>query len=170
MEHYEIADMFAARQRPKLLPRVSYVQNSGGQSFHEYKLRMALTNEGRALCQFYGVELEFPKCCLEEGFPEDRRQAVRHINAASRFRTLPHPGNPLLCKLVFKSRQDDPPLFPGETVELTDGLVYGGTSIVYGMSNQCYDQVSHLSLHIVVYADSAPPLERMIPFNDLNRF
>jgi hypothetical protein len=156
MEHYELEDMFGRRQRPALRPEVSYKLTRNDRSVHQYELHLSVTNEGRAMCRFWGVELELPGGAI--------------LPTAGSFHGLRMPGSRRGLELVaYRSGPSDPPIFPDETVHVGPNNYRGG-HLRYKVDDRIEREFAAQSLILRVYAEHCPSRSTQLGPGDLHNF
>lgn len=100
MEHFDIADMFGRRRRPKLtlhwtvVPRGKRRDPKGEMRFH-FGFILGLRNEGRAIARYPMLELEHPEGAVidEYGLDGNRNEGLRRQPTAPPGRRVLYVGD-----------------------------------------------------------------------------
>lgn len=163
MEHFQIEDMFGRRQRPSVTANLSYKLMTSPPELHKYNLIIDLENNGRSMASFIGVDFEFPADALAN----ENTIAGYDYTIDSSYNVEEKLA---LVRLRYNSREEGKaPLFPKEKLRIVPNSYIAG-HIRYHVNDAIYSAYRGKELKITVYADSVPPKESKINFNDLNIF
>lgn len=163
MEHYQLEDMFGRRQRPSVSAKFGFKRgHSPKHGELKYGLIIELTNDGRGMASFIGVDFEFPMKALEgENSPPYRYKIDPYFDVEKEM---------ALVRLRYNSREEGKaPLFPGETIKVIPDNYFLG-HINYHVNDAIYSKWNGRELNVKIYADNSLPKESIIKFSDLNNF
>lgn len=157
MEHSQLEDMFGRRNRPRLSIEVSCPLASNSKPDATYALNIKLKNEGRAIAQHFGFDLEFPTSILTNSFTTTHRPGFLCNSSTSGFGVL-----------KYRNDQDEirSPIYPDEIIDITPNN-YRLSTIQFFLSNIQYRSWGSRELNYKIYCENMLPVEGKILLKDL---
>ncbi|MFA5793174.1 MAG: ATP-binding protein [Candidatus Gracilibacteria bacterium] len=159
MEHFEIEDMFGRRARPKLGMDVSIRKVVDSRPDPTYALTVNIFNDGKAISQLYGFDLEFIDK-LVAGVPV--------VTNRPGMRNGAHVVDGI-CTLKYRNGrhdEDSRPIYPGETIVITPNNHKLG-HIQFKMSDTQFDAWKDFELGYKVYSENMLPQGGTVRFGNL---
>lgn len=159
MEHFQIEDMFGRRSRPKLSLTLRISLASESKPHPTYRLTIDLHNEGRAISQNYGFDLDFPTNSLTEQYMVlQRPSCINHTGALTNgFGVI---------KYRNIHDQDNSPIFPNETITLCPSNYKLG-HINFILSENQIEAWKDYPLRYSIYSENMRTEVKEIKFGDL---
>lgn len=161
LDHHSIEDAFGLRLRPQMdVENISFAQHRISPSVL-YNLQLTLTNEGRAIAQHFGVDLEFPA---------DLRPQTPRLDGV-----MAMPGEPASAFIeegnavwLVKLRKPAtaPPVYPGETVQILSSP-YADHYVRDRMTEEFVREFHLSTVRYRVYCENARMVQGSVPFASL---
>ena len=157
MEHFQLEDMFGRRMRPKLSMQISCPLSHPSRPDATYKLDISLRNEGRAISQLFGFDLEFP----------DMLNRPNH-GITGRENLITHSDKAGIIVIKYRNVDDNDksPMYPGETKRITPHNYRLG-HLQFLCSKQSLRGWKDRKLSYTIYSDSMQPIQGEFLFGDL---
>lgn len=165
MKHFQIEDIFGRRQRPLVSASFKYQrkQTPDPQRLHKYELVIKLTNQGRSMASYVGLDFEFPQEALRD--ENSRPYRLQIDDSYSEVKT----GMSLVKYRNNPNEEGKAPLFPGETMRVTPNNFLGG-HLYYHINNAIHNEWEYKEFLVKIYADNAPVIESSFKFSDISNF
>ncbi|MEK7544969.1 MAG: ATP-binding protein [Patescibacteria group bacterium] len=155
MEHSQLEDMFGRRNRPKLHVIVKAHMYSESRPAATYSLDITLKNEGRAISQHFGFDLEFPAKVLDYSAPwHDRPSFVDRSSELGPIRYRNHHD------------MEKTPIYPGETIKIATNN-YRLSYIHFQLTKNQFEAWKDTILHYSVYSENMMTQSGEMRFGDL---
>lgn len=155
MEHYDLEDMFGRRSRPKLALKIALKSiGTNGTGEQRYDLALNLINEGKAMTQHYGLDIELPiplKSISRSGVTG--RGIISSLDDESNFTSI-------------KLRKTDSPFFPTEQVVLAPNNHHLG-HIYLELSDGHLNSLRNLPVRYKIYSENMNTKEGEYLFEEL---
>ncbi|MHB9112534.1 MAG: AlbA family DNA-binding domain-containing protein [Thermoleophilia bacterium] len=165
MKHFQIEDIFGGRQLPVVSASFGHQKRHtpDPHSLHKYQLVIKLSNVGRSMASYVGLDFEFPQEALrDENSPPYKLQIDNSYSEIKRAMSLiKYRNNP--------NEDGKAPLFPGETIRVTPNNFLGG-HLNYHINNAIHNEWEYKEFLVRIYADIAPVIESTFKFSDISNF
>jgi len=165
MKHFQIEDIFGRRQRPLVSASFGYQKRHtpDPQRLHKYELVIKLSNQGRSMASYVGLDFEFPQEAIRDENSSPYKLQID--NSYSEIKT----GMSLIKYRNNPNEDGKAPLFPGETTQVTPNNFLGG-HLNYHINNAIHSEWEYKDFLVKIYADNAPVIETIYKFSDISNF
>jgi hypothetical protein len=158
MVHYEVADMFGRRSRPKLELALSARLSAASNPKKTYDLHIVISNTGKAITKHYGLDLEFPKDLIDcNHYVKSRPEFLDSSTIVDGKITLKyrndHDNNNIL-------------IYPNELTKISpNNFKLGHIQFLVDINDRV--TLKDKVLKYVLYSENMLPINGSIIFNDL---
>ena len=160
MEHFDIEDMFGRRHRPELVLDIDHrLLDAGSGIVHQYELIINVRNEGRGFAKYFGLDIDFPKQSIDRSSKAD----------SNRVRMSVDPDNRSQYRLTYRSRSQDDPIFPGETITIFPNNYRAG-HLYYGVDDDIFHKYADSDIVFRVYSENSRTRTQTFPFHKLYEY